>query len=85
MSNLTENNNQSEIADVRINAYIDMLKTVYQVDEFGLADMLGIHRGTWTKERKASFENKHWSFVVKLASVTGINLDWLVAFDCLSD
>ena len=66
-----------ELADKRLNAYIDMLKTSYDVDEYGLADMIGVHRGTWTKFRKADFENKGVGTIARLAELTYINLDWL--------
>ena len=67
-----------EQADTRLDAYIEMLKTVYGVDEHGLADMLGIKRQTWTKFRKAPLPNKGGGTIIQLALVTGIDIDWLL-------
>lgn len=67
-----------ETASRRLDAYIEMLKVAYQVDEYGLADMLGIHRGTWTKFRRADFESKGIWKTFELADLTGISIDWLL-------
>ena len=68
-----------ELCNRRIMAYVDMLKEAYQVDNHGLADMIGVNRGTFTKFLKADFTHKTVTPAFELAKLTGISLDWLVA------
>ena len=68
---------QAERAEQRIAAYIDMLKAAYQVDEYGLADLLGINRATWTRNRNARFDDMTGAYLVNIAQATGISLAWL--------
>ena len=65
----------------RIDAYIRFLEDVYQVDGYGLADLIGLNHATWTKNLNAPLGKKEWSFMVGLVSLTGISLDWLSSFD----
>ena len=67
-----------EAKERRLNAYIEMLKTVYEVDEYGLADMLGMYRGTWTRNRNAPLDEKSPYFYTSLALVSGTSVSWLI-------
>lgn len=70
-----------DITDTRVNAYIEMLKDVYGIDEFELADMLGIDRKTWKKTRESGAKVMSWGFLVSLAKATGISCDWLTGYN----
>ena len=72
-----------EAATRRLDAYVDMLKAAYQVDDYGLADMLGINRGTWTKFMRADLMDKGGVTIVELARITDISIGWLLAEDTL--
>lgn len=72
---------QQEATRRRMDAYIDMLKEAYQVDNNGLADIAGINRGTFTKFMKADWGDKSVSVLVKLMRLTGISPSYLYAED----
>lgn len=63
----------------RLNAYIDFLERVYQVDDRGLADLAGIKLQSLTKARRAkSLDDVFGGVFFKLVDVTRINPDWLL-------
>ena len=68
-----------ETRERRLDAYIEFLENAYQVDGYGLADLIGMSRSQWTRNMRAAWVDKRWSFFVGLASLTGISLDWLIA------
>ena len=70
-----------ELATRRLDAYIEMLKASYGVDEYGLADMIGRTHQAWGKFRKAKIADKSTNTIFDLARMTHISIDWLVAFD----
>ena len=63
----------------RTDAYVSMLKEAYGVDSHGLADMLGVDRGTFTKFERAPWGKKSTGVLFRLASVTGVSVSWLFA------
>lgn len=62
----------------RMDAYIEMLKASYQVDEYGLADMLGIDHRTWTRGHNKGYKDYSAKMVFALVNLTGISADWLL-------
>lgn len=72
-------------AERRLDAYIEMLKTVYGLDEYGLADMLEMKHQTWTKYRRASFGQKGATTTFMLAQITGISVSWLFCEEQVDD
>lgn len=69
-----------EIRDRRLQAVIDMAKTAYQVDGYGLAEMLGMSKAAWTRSTKSG----HWRGVTckvyfGLCELTGIRPSWIFA------
>jgi len=66
-------------AERRISLYIELCKEVYKTNEHGIADLAGIPRATWTRNRKAHFGQMSAGFIIKLAALTGISISWLIA------
>lgn len=73
------NEGQDRQAERRISEYVEFLKRCYSTDENGLADLCGIPRDTWTRNRRAHFDQMEPSYIVKLAALTGISLAWIIA------
>ena len=63
--------------DRRLNAYIEMLETVYQTDGYGIADMIGVSKSVWTRNLNAPWGRKSFTFVGGLCHLTGLRTDWL--------
>lgn len=72
-------------AERRLDAYIEMLKAVYDLDEYGLADMLEMKHQTWTKYRRAEFGQKGATTTFRLAQITGISVSWLFCEERVDD
>lgn len=75
-----EESKEKEIQQ-RINAYIDMLKNIYSLDEHGLADKLGIRRAEWTRRRNKGWKDYSVTMLKGLANLTGVSVDWLLMLE----
>lgn len=68
-----------DAAERRMAAYVDFLMAAYDVDAHGLADIVGIPRGTMAKFVNAPYECKSAGVLFTLARLTGISASFLFA------
>ena len=65
----------------RFDAYVEMLKQAYQVDDDGLACLLGMTPEEWEDERETASDDKSPETYRKLAQIVGNPLRFLLAED----
>lgn len=65
----------------RFDLYIDMVKNVYNLDEHGLADKMGIRRAEWTRRRNKGWRDYSVKMIKGLADLTGVSVDWLMMLE----
>ena len=75
---MNKRNENNRLIDERIDSFIEMLKSVYHVDEYGLADMLGINRKAWTRGRNGGISKMGPQTFYKLNELTGVSIGWLL-------
>lgn len=66
---------------LRFNQYIDMLKNVYSVDEYGLADKIGVRHCEWARRRNKGWKEYSVKMIKGLADLTGVSVDWLMMLE----
>lgn len=67
-----------KIVEQRVNDTIEMLKKKYQVDEHGLADLLGVNRAWWTRRRKQNWKEYSAKMLFGIANLANVSADWLL-------
>lgn len=65
----------------RFNCYIEMLKNVYSVDEYGLADIIGLRHCEWARRRNKGWKEYSVKMIKGLADLTGVSVDWLMMLE----
>ncbi|ACV21873.1 Uncharacterised protein [Slackia heliotrinireducens] len=71
----------NEVRERRLAACINMVKEAYQVDGYGVAELIGISKSTWTRYERAPWGKKGFGLFVGLSELTTVKLSWLMAED----
>ena len=69
----------NEVRERRLEACIEMACKAYDVDEYGLAELIGMKRSTWTRNKRAPWGKKGCSLFIKLAQLLEMSPSWLFA------
>ena len=78
---MTTSANIDEIRERRLEALINMIEDAYQVDGYGVAELIGMKKQTWTKEMRKPWGKKSCTLFFGLAELTTVRLSWLMCED----
>lgn len=81
MIEINSNANIDEIRERRLSACIKMVEDAYQVDGYGVAELIGMDKRTWTRYKRLPWGKKGANLIMGLCQLTGVRPSWLCAED----
>ena len=72
-------NEINEVRERRLAATIEMAMKAYDVDEYGLAELIGMKRSTWTRYKRLPWGKKGCSLFFGLAQLLKMSPSWFFA------
>lgn len=71
----------NETRERRLAACIKMVEDAYQVDGYGVAELIGMSKRAWTTAQKSPWLEKRLELFVGLYNLTGVRVSWLFCDD----